>query len=91
MTSHLYKKWFDIDLHHLLKFLTVPQSLNGEHSFVGAPASLYNLTKSASDPLEGPLQKKHTLSLSRGPILCLIRSSVSKRVYKIGPIKCSKG
>ncbi len=30
---------------------TIPQSLNGEHSFVVAPASLYNLTKSAPDPL----------------------------------------
>ena len=29
---------------------TIPQSLNGEDSFVGAPASLYNLTKSAPDP-----------------------------------------
>ncbi len=31
-------------------FQLISQSLNGEHSFVGAPASLYNLTKSAPDP-----------------------------------------
>ena len=31
--------------------LTTPQNLKGENSFVGAPTSLYNLTKSAPDPL----------------------------------------
>ncbi len=30
--------------------LRAGQPLKGEHSFVGAPASLYNLTKSAPDP-----------------------------------------
>ena len=39
MTSHLNKSYF-----------TNPESLNGEHSFVGAPVSLYNLTKSAQIP-----------------------------------------
>ncbi len=33
------------------RYFTTPQNLKGEHSFVGAPASLYNLTKRAPDPL----------------------------------------
>ncbi len=38
-------------------YFTISQNLKREHSFVGAPASLYNLTKSAPDPLSvGTLQ-----------------------------------
>ncbi len=36
---------------HTISYFTIPQSLKGEQSFVGAPASLYNLTTSAPDPL----------------------------------------
>ncbi len=34
----------------MTSYFTIPQSLNGEHLFVGAPAPLYNLTKSTPDP-----------------------------------------
>ncbi len=43
------------DLNHANRpnesYFTIPKNLKGEHSFVGAQASLYNLTKSAPDPL----------------------------------------
>ncbi len=33
-----------------VSYFPIPQNVKGEHSFVGAPTSLYNLTKSAPDP-----------------------------------------
>ena len=43
------QKLFDIDLQHLLKILSQPSTMVST-GFVGASASLYNLTKSALDP-----------------------------------------
>ena len=57
LTKCLYPKYvprvpgMSLEPHFQIKiYFTIPQSLKGERSFVGAPASLYNLTKNAPDP-----------------------------------------
>ncbi len=52
-------------------FQTIPQSLNGEHSFVDAPVSLYNLTKSAPDPLF--FMRKKSLTYLPAKVIALQR------------------